>query len=287
MVLVVRYEDPHLLAVEKPPGVHTAPLRAGETGTLLEAVIALYPEVGRLAGIKAIEPGLLHRLDRDTSGLVLVARTTESFAKLRASFEAHAVEKGYLAVCRRLTLEALPSVRERGALAGLPQLLPGDCLRIESRFAPFGPGRRRVRLVDALVGGDDAGARPPSGSLPPAERLPHVGAQVGSRRPPAETTARRYATDIELLDERCGLVLIRARIVTGFRHQVRAHLAALGLPILGDRLYGEPGPCEPFDRLYLHAAILTLTHPYDGRRLSLRSPLPEEFRRLFPVAAPT
>jgi len=293
MQLIVRYEDPYLLAVEKPPGAHTAPLRAGEGGTLLDAVIARYPEVARLPGIKAIEPGLLHRLDRDTSGLVLVARTPESFATLRASFDAVAVEKGYLAVCRRVAPEALPADHARAGLLRTPRQLPGGRLRIESRFAPFGPGRRRVRLVDALVGGEAAGAGPPSGSLLPAGPIGQLGARGGPRRPPAETTNRRYATEVELLEERGGLILVRARITAGFRHQVRAHLAALGLPILGDSLYGEGGtpgaPASlppPVERLFLHAASLALSHPHDGRPLSIRSPLPEEFRLLVPAAAP-
>ena len=98
-VLVVRYEDAHMAVVEKPPGIHTAPLRAGERGTLLESILARYPEVAAVPGIRPVEPGLLHRLDRETSGLVIVARQADAFAVLRGSFEAGEVLKEYAACC--------------------------------------------------------------------------------------------------------------------------------------------------------------------------------------------
>ncbi len=282
MRLIVHYEDRWLLAVEKPAGVHTAPLRAGEGGTLLEEVIARYPEVALLPGMKPVEPGLLHRLDRETSGLVLVARTPEAFASLRASFEGEAVEKSYLAVCRRLP--------DRTALCE-----PGGRLRIESRFAAYGPGRRRVRLVEPGVSaeggeprslaGSGACGSPVRGAEPPLKGSANPATGSMARRLAKGASDRRYATEIEWLDAKGALVLVRARIAIGFRHQIRAHLAALGLPILGDRLYGESGQEESGDRLYLHAASITLPHPQDGRLLALQCPLPAEFLRLFPSSA--
>jgi len=68
----------------------------------------------------------------------------------------------------------------------------------------------------------------------------------------------------------------------GFRHQVRAHLAHLGYPILGDPLYGAPVPPGHMERMYLHAVRIELPHPDTGARIVVESPLPEEFRTLFP-----
>jgi 23S rRNA pseudouridine1911/1915/1917 synthase len=129
--LSVRYEDPALLVVDKPAGVHTAPLRPGETGTLIEMVVRAYPEVAGLPGIKLVEPGLVHRLDRDTSGLVVIARSAEAFNALRRSFAASGARKQYLAAC---------ACAEESRDGGTP-------LRIESRFAPYGRGRTMVRAV--------------------------------------------------------------------------------------------------------------------------------------------
>jgi 23S rRNA pseudouridine1911/1915/1917 synthase len=128
--LSVRYEDPAFLVVEKPAGMHTAPLRHGETGTLIDTVIRSYPEVAGLPGIKDVEPGLVHRLDRDTSGLVVIARTPEAFDILRRAFASGSARKLYVAA------SACADEKDRGAP-----------LRIESRFAPCGRGRTMVRAV--------------------------------------------------------------------------------------------------------------------------------------------
>ena len=226
--LRVLFEDADLVAVDKPSGLHTAPLRQGEGGTLLDLVIARFPEVARVPGVKPVEPGLLHRLDRETSGVVLVARTASAFRGLLALFRAGAVRKEYLALC-------VPAAA----------VAPGERLRAASRFAPSGPGRRRVRVVP--VGGKARGA-----------------------------TAAAYATEAEVLQVREGKALVRAVIVRGFRHQVRAHLAFLGLPIAGDPLYGAPASASPA-RLFLHASILSFRHPVSGRAMRFEAPLPPEF----------
>ena len=98
--LVVLFEDASMIALDKPAGLHSAPLRAGESETLLARVIERYPEVAALPGVKPVEPGLVHRLDRDTSGIVLVARTPPAFAALREQFNAGEARKEYRAICR-------------------------------------------------------------------------------------------------------------------------------------------------------------------------------------------
>lgn len=237
--LVVLFEDSDLLVLDKPAELHTAPLRAGETGTLLDEVITLYPEVAALPGVKPVEPGLVHRLDRDTSGLVVVARTAEAFALLRRAFLTGGARKFYLAAC-----------------GGSKEEAPvGASVHIASRFAPYGPGRRMVRVV---LPGD-------------------------ARRNPAREAARRiYETDAEVVFREAGRSLLSARILRGFRHQVRAHLSFLGWPILGDALYGVPAPPGLPPRLYLHAARLEMAHPRTGTPLVVQSSLPAEFGAAFP-----
>jgi 23S rRNA pseudouridine1911/1915/1917 synthase len=124
------HEDRSFLVVDKPAGMHTAPLRAGETGTLLDAVISAFPDVARVPGRKEIEHGLLHRLDRETSGVVVIARTPEAFAALCQSFDDERTIKTYAAAC-------VP------AAAGFP----GREISVTSRFAPHGAGGRMVRVV--------------------------------------------------------------------------------------------------------------------------------------------
>jgi 23S rRNA pseudouridine1911/1915/1917 synthase len=242
--LVVRYVDEALIVVDKPAGQHTAPLDSNEAGTLLAQVIAAYPEVAALPGIKPVEPGLLHRLDQETSGLVVVARTLEAFQALRRSFESGQARKEYLAVCA--SAEAGP-----GAQAGAQ---PGTELRIESRFAPFGKGRGMVRVIAA-----------------------------GETRARVLARASRevYATEAEIAQRVARFVLLRVRIHKGFRHQVRAHLSSLGFPILGDPLYGAPVPPGAAPRMYLHATRIEMPHPLNGAVLVVESNAPADFAALF------
>jgi 23S rRNA pseudouridine1911/1915/1917 synthase len=91
------FEDDALLAYDKPPGMPVQPLSRTELGTMMNAVVAEHPECARL-GDSPLMAGALHRIDADTSGLVLVARTADAFANLRAQFAAQTVEKTYLAL---------------------------------------------------------------------------------------------------------------------------------------------------------------------------------------------
>jgi 23S rRNA pseudouridine1911/1915/1917 synthase len=228
-----------MLVVDKPAGLHTAPLRPGETGTLLDMVIAEFPEVAAVPGVKPVEPGLVHRLDRGTSGLVVVARTAEAFAALRGLFAAGGAHKGYLAACAC------------GSGAGRE----GQRVRMTSRFAPLGPGRRMVRVV-----------------------LP----EEKSDRLLWKAARETYTTEAEISSGGPGRALLSAWIDRGFRHQVRAHLAFMGYPILGDPLYGTAVPEGYPPRMYLHAARIEMTHPLTGKALIVESPAPVEFGALFP-----
>ena len=237
--LVVLFEDAGMVALDKPAGLHSAPLRPGETETLLARVIQRYPEVGSLPGVKPVEPGLVHRLDRDTSGVVVVARTPDAFSALRRQFEAGETRKEYRAICR-----------------AAPGAQPGAHLEIRSRFAPFGPGRRMVRVV-----------------------LP----QTRGGRVLREAPLVVYFTEARIEAMEGERVLLSAELRVGFRHQVRAHLSHLGYPIYGDPLYGVPAPQGVPDRMYLHASGIWLRHPLTGEPMRIQSPLPEEFRAVMPV----
>jgi 23S rRNA pseudouridine1911/1915/1917 synthase len=236
--LRILYEDPGLIVVDKPVGVHTAPLKPGGTDTLLDLVIRSYPEVADLPGIKPVEPGLVHRLDRDTSGLVVIARTVEAFDALRRSFASGEARKDYVAAC---------ACAEGSGGADGP-------LRIKSRFAPAGPGRRMVR---AVLAGEK------------------------SRKLLESASSEVYVTEAQVTARGDGRVMLAASLIKGFRHQVRVHFAFLGFPILGDPLYGAPVPAGFPDRMYLHAVRISMRHPLSGLPLVVEAPLPAEFAGLF------
>jgi 23S rRNA pseudouridine1911/1915/1917 synthase len=101
--LVVRLERPELVVVEKPAAMATAPVEPSDRGTLANALVARYPEMAGV-GFRKREPGLLHRLDTETSGLVLAARTPEAFDELRRAFTADSLDKRYLLLCSGMDL---------------------------------------------------------------------------------------------------------------------------------------------------------------------------------------
>jgi len=103
--LVVRYESAAVLVVDKPAGQPTAPLRAGETGSLANALVGRFPELAGI-GYSPREPGLLHRLDTETSGLVVAARSAEAFEILKGALKADRIAKHYHLIC---AAEGLPA----------------------------------------------------------------------------------------------------------------------------------------------------------------------------------
>jgi 23S rRNA pseudouridine1911/1915/1917 synthase len=215
LALTVLYEDETLVVVDKPAGMPAQPLAPGETGTVVNALLAKYPEMASV-GDDPREAGLCHRLDVETSGVLLAARTRQAWEAMRTAFsgdDREAVTKRYLALVT-------------GPLAD--------------------EGQIDVPLTHA---GD------------------HVNAVVDGSGRPALTKFSVRARQGEY-------ALVDVQLVTGVLHQVRAHLAAIGAPIVGDVLYGgrpEPG----LDRFFLHAVSLGVKHPQTGRWLVVESELPE------------
>ena len=223
--------DEHVVVVDKPGGMPSVPARSP-----LEP-ICVGARLAELHGpLEAV-----HRLDRDTSGLLVLARNAPARAALGRAFEARDVRKRYLAV-----------------VTGSP---------------PRDSGVVHLPLAD-------------DPNLPPRKRVDPVAGR------PATSRWRSLATAGPPDHE---LTLLELEPVTGRSHQLRAHLAWLGLPIVGDRLYGPVGKAPPdpataaSDRavpLALHACGIDFPHPVDGRRIELRCPVPTAPPwTLFPYAA--
>jgi 23S rRNA pseudouridine1911/1915/1917 synthase len=170
------------------------------------------------------EAGLVHRLDRDTSGVTVFGKSPDATSALAASFRTGTVRKQYLAV----------------TAPGLPAAV--TC-RLRLARDPSRPGRWVARERDGLE---------------------------------AETRLRRLGAS-----EALALAAVWPR--TGRTHQIRAHLAALGAPIAGDRLYGGPPTLggEPIGRSLLHAHVLVLPHPRSGAALRLIAPIPDDMASWF------
>jgi 23S rRNA pseudouridine1911/1915/1917 synthase len=221
--LGVLREDALLLALDKPAGESMHPLSAGETGTLANAVVARFPDVAG-ASDEVRCPGLVHRLDRETSGVVLWARTREAHAYLRDQFTVRTVEKQYLA------------------------------------------------LVDGLVEGE--------GELNvPLAHDPKSAARMVATPYPAEAEAldaRPALTRYRAVAHGPDATLVAIEIPTGVMHQIRAHFAFVGHPVIGDALYGGR-EVEGLTRHLLHASAIAFHHPDGSGRVRVESPLPAAF----------
>lgn len=152
--LEVRFESEAVLVVAKPAGQPTAPLRAGELGTLVNALLGRYPELAGV-GYGPREPGVLHRLDTGTSGLVVVARTEAAFARLRAALLEGRLEKKYLLVC------AADGLADEGTIAHPLANHPKDQRRVLACVRPrdvmrFSPRQAATRYRVLRRGGEHA-----------------------------------------------------------------------------------------------------------------------------------
>ena len=239
--------------VFKPHEMPSAPLTEGEPGTLLAWFLAERPEADAVVGKKAVERGLLHRLDTETEGVVLIAKTQDAFDALARAQDAGHITKRYTAFCFRSseTVWNIPPIRALSESPGLSGESRGDGLSIdiESRFRPYGPGRKMVLpLFPTMRGYAEAG--------------------------------QTYTTTVERIDAlpQPNMLRVVASLARGFRHQVRAHLAIAGLPIAGDALYcprsdGNSGADIP---LQLHAIAISFPDPLDGSQVSFSLPLPDK-----------
>jgi len=222
--LVLAYEDPHLLVVEKAAGLPSATAGKIAGDSVATRLTLHYPEL-LTVGDLPLSGGLCHRLDTATSGLLLFARNARCFEALRAAFRAREITKLYQAVVRGQAPES------------------GEIDRPLTRRS----GRARRMVV--------------------VEQAP----------PPGATGVWPALTRFRRLEQGHHYALLELQILTGVTHQIRAHLAHLGLPVIGDDLYGQGEET----RLALHASHLSFSHPADGERCEIWSSHAIEMRELF------
>ncbi|MFO1209264.1 MAG: RluA family pseudouridine synthase [Amaricoccus sp.] len=242
--LAIVFEDPHLIVIDKPAGLVVHPAPGARDGTLVNAL--LHHCGGSLSGIGGkLRPGIVHRIDKDTSGLLVVAKSDAAHHGLAAQFKAHELERRYLAIAHGAPDPADPRLAH---LAGT-SWEPGGVLRIEGNIGRHPGDRKRMAVLT-------------SDGKPAVTR-----ARVLERFPPDGPRAS----------------LIECRLETGRTHQIRVHLTFAGHPLVGDTVYGRrpgAGPLASFPRQALHAASLGFVHPVTAEPLRFESPLPADMAGL-------
>ncbi len=253
--LDILYEDDDVIAVNKAAGM-TVHAGAGNTrGTLVNALLGRGQALSK--GGDALRPGIVHRLDKDTSGVILVAKNDFAHAKIAEAFQKRSVKKTYIALVEGLLKE------KQG--------------RIE--FAIGRDLHRRTRMAVHL--------EKPGSSL---RRSPSQVSDIAGN-------ARQARTDWRTLLEVDGTTLVEVQLHTGRTHQIRVHFSAIGHPVVGDTLYGAASQIRvgagtgrgasnkreeiamlALGRNFLHAARLGFSQPRTNAWIELRAPLPTELR---------
>jgi len=241
ITLDVIYEDTDLAVINKPAGmmVHAGSGQneeARSAGTLVNALLHRFKKLSSIGG--ELRPGIVHRLDKETSGLIVIAKNDKTHEKLAAMFAEREMKKTYIALVQ-------------------------------------GWLERETGTVNTPLGRD-----------------PQRRTRMTTRNSENARTAISHYQVLRRIQTRFGkFTLVRVRIETGRTHQIRAHMASLRHPVVGDTLYGgggrqvaqnsgmrRPKSLETMrlGRNFLHAAELEFNHPKTGKPLKLEAPLPQE-----------
>ncbi|MFZ5963294.1 RluA family pseudouridine synthase [Thalassococcus sp. BH17M4-6] len=254
--LDILFEDDDLVVVNKPAGMVVHPAPGSPGGTLVNALLHHFG--GHLSGVGGkMRPGIVHRIDKDTSGLLVVAKSDRAHHGLAAQFEKHSVARSYRALCYGVPDTGDPRLRGvRGVSAE-----PGNVICITTQLARhrtdrqrqavfFGPGRHAVTRARVLD---------------------------------------RFGTP-------AALALLECRLETGRTHQIRVHMAHVGHGLVGDPVYGgrrklaatavTPAAADAvrgFPRQALHAAELGFDHPVSGDWMAFEAEMPQDMAALLDV----
>jgi 23S rRNA pseudouridine1911/1915/1917 synthase len=215
--LDILFENEDLLVINKPAGMVVHPSAGHDTGTLVHAVLAHAPDIQGIGG--EIRPGVVHRLDKDTSGLILMAKNDSAYRALQKQFTERTVRKTYIAL-----------------VDGAPPTPSG---RIEASIGRDPAHRKKMAVVSAKKG-------------------------------------RAAVSQYKVLEKFSNHTLLEVHPITGRTHQIRLHLAFIGCPVVGDRVYGRKRPSLEMHRQFLHAAKIGITLPGKHEVTIFEAPLAED-----------
>lgn len=219
--LDVLYEDQNIIVLNKPAGLVVHPGAGNVDNTLVNALVYHWPEIAQ-AG-EPNRPGIVHRLDKETSGVMIAARTNEAYKWLVKEFKSRRPKKTYLAL-----------------VDGRPPTPTG---RIETRIGRDEQHRQRMTVTYGDKG-------------------------------------RKATTEYFTMKEFEEHTLLEVSLLSGRTHQIRVHLAFLGCPVAGDRIYGRRNKTIETDRFFLHANRLSIRLPEEKTAREFVAPLPEDLETL-------
>ncbi len=244
IVLDIVYEDSDLIVVNKPVGMVVHPAPGTPSGTLVNALLAHCGD--QLSGVGGLKrPGIVHRIDKDTTGLLVVAKTDAAHQGLATQFEDRSIDRLYQAICFGVPSAADPRLM---GLSGT-SFETGNQLKITTQIARHKTDRQRQAVV--------------------FQNGKHAVTRVRVIQDLAEGAA----------------ALVECKLETGRTHQIRVHLSHLGFPIAGDQKYGNFDLNKKLRkaglaRMFLHASEVAFTHPITMKEVYFSAPTPGEFNRI-------
>ena len=261
--LNVIHEDADILVVDKPPGVLSANMPGEDRESLFDQVKDHVKSTRR--GRKPVKVWIIHRLDKEASGLLVFAKTEKAFHWLKEDFKAKRVKRLYSAVVEGLV--------GGGPKDGKSELPSGT---VQSFITEDEFGNSRSLGVGETARNTGAEAR----------RERWAGKGSGGPRHPGEVPDKPQlaVTHYRVLGYGNGRTLVQLRLETGRKNQIRLHLKELGHPIIGDRRFGAS--TDPIQRTALHATDLGFTHPTTGESVRYISPAPVGFFRAVGMEPP-
>jgi 23S rRNA pseudouridine1911/1915/1917 synthase len=219
--LDILFENRDLIVINKPAGMVVHPSAGHDTGTLVHAVLAHAPDIQGIGGEQ--RPGVVHRLDKDTSGLILMAKNDAAYYALQKQFTERTVHKTYIAL-----------------VEGTPPTPSG---RIEASIGRDPAHRKKMAVVSARKG-------------------------------------RAAVSQYKILENFSNHSLLEIHPITGRTHQIRLHLAFIGCPVVGDRVYGRKRPSLEIRRHFLHASKIGIKLPGMREVTIFEAPLAEDLEEV-------
>ncbi len=269
ILLDILYEDDDLVVINKPAGMVVHPAAGHREGTLVNAILAHCPNLN-VGGVE--RPGIVHRLDRETSGIIVVAKNDAAMRDVQAQFKSRRVHKTYLALVEGI-------VRPPHGKIDAP--IGRDSKHRQKMAVVTRGARREAVTVYRTLNSTDAQSA--SADLNLDRRRIYSRAREAvtvyrtlARLPSDELPGSAGTSPLKRADAQYTLLEVEPQ--TGRTHQIRVHLAFLGFPVVGDAVYGKKKNALGLTRQFLHAWKIAFTLPRDGRAVSFVAPLPKELR---------
>ena len=260
--LSVLYEDSDMLVIDKAQGVVVHPGAGNVDGTIVNALAYRYGEafINEMADeCDVSRPGIVHRLDKDTSGVMVIALNARAHAALSEQFQTHDIEKIYYAFCDGIFQKHEDNI---------------ECYLVRDKYDRklFAPVRQPKEYI--IQGGLSSKRTQEIMNEVYEDPKYKIGGALDQRE------GKWSSSHYEVMHQLPQAALVKVQIFTGRTHQIRVHMKYIGHPVIGDVMYNTRLSRFPGQPLMLHSASLQIAHPTTGEIMRFEAPLPQRFAEL-------